>query len=147
MLYNFVNGPELESWQHFYLGDVKYAMLHNFMASCLRKLKRVCVCVVVISLTAFSHRTIVTKYFTWKYRTMLHFLYRRSYLFTFLLSSRFYWHIPLKSTAYFFSPTLYTATYSYSSVYPRHLSAGSHSTYSVCQSEYARSFASKPHLK
>jgi len=35
---------------------------------------------------------------------MLHFLFRCSYLFTFLLSSQFYWHISLKSTAYFFDP-------------------------------------------
>ena len=35
---------------------------------------------------------------------MLHFLCRCSYLFTFLLSSQFYWLICLKSTAYFFDP-------------------------------------------
>jgi len=35
---------------------------------------------------------------------MLHFLCSRSYLFTFLLSSQFYWHVCLKSTAYFFDP-------------------------------------------
>jgi len=35
---------------------------------------------------------------------MLHFLCRCSYLFTFLLSSQFYRHIRLKSTAYFFHP-------------------------------------------
>jgi len=77
------------------------------MTSCLRKLVRVCLA--VISLTAFSHRilkhrTIATKYFTWKYQTMLHFLCRCSFLFTFLLSSQSYWHIRLKSTAYFFDP-------------------------------------------
>jgi len=45
------------------VGGVKYSMLHTFMMSCLRKL--VCVCLTVISLTAFSqrifkHKTIVT---------------------------------------------------------------------------------------
>ena len=44
-------------------GGVKYSMLHTFMMSCLRKL--VCVCLTVISLTAFSqrifkHKTIAT---------------------------------------------------------------------------------------
>ena len=43
----------------------------------------------------------------WKYLTILHFLCSCSYLFTFLLSSQFYWHICLKSAAYFFWPTLY----------------------------------------
>ena len=38
---------------------------------------------------------------------MLHFLCSCSYLFTFLLSSEFYWHTRLNSTAYFFWPTLY----------------------------------------
>ena len=82
-------------------------MIHAFMTPCLHKLVRVCL--EVISLAAFSHRifkhkTIVTKYFTWKYQTMLHFLCGRSCLFTFLLSSQFYWHIRLISTAYFFDP-------------------------------------------
>ena len=44
------------------------------------------------------------KTFTWKYQTMLLFLCSHSYLFTFLLSSQFYRHICLKSTAYFFDP-------------------------------------------
>ena len=62
-----------------YIWVVKYSMQHNFMTSCLRKLVRVCLA--VISLTAFSHRickhkTIVTKCFTWKYQTLLHFLCR-----------------------------------------------------------------------
>jgi len=35
---------------------------------------------------------------------MLSFLCRCSYLFKFLLSSQFYWHIHLKSTAYFLDP-------------------------------------------
>jgi len=35
---------------------------------------------------------------------MLHFLCSCLYLFTFLLSSQFYWHIYLKSTVYFFDP-------------------------------------------
>jgi len=61
----------------------------------------------VISLIAsrlwiFKHCNV--KYFTWKYQTILHFLCSCSYLFTFLLSSQFYWHIRLKSTAYFFDP-------------------------------------------
>jgi len=82
-------------------------MLHTFVTSCLHKL--VCVCLAVTLLTAFSHRIfkhriILTKYFTWKYQTMLHFICRCSYLFTFLLFSQFHWHIRLKSTAYFFSP-------------------------------------------
>ena len=77
------------------------------MTSCLHRLVRVCLA--VISLVAVSHRifnnkTIVTKYFTSKYQTLLHFLCSCSYLFTFLLSSQFYWHIRLKSTAYFFDP-------------------------------------------
>ena len=38
---------------------------------------------------------------------MLHFLCSCSYLFTFLISSQFYWHIGLKSTSYFWL-TLYT---------------------------------------
>ena len=80
------------------------------MTSCLNK--PVCVCLAVISSIAFSHRifkdkTIVTKYFAWKYQTMLHFLCSCSYLFKLLLSSQFYWHVRLKSTAYFFWPTLY----------------------------------------
>jgi len=55
------------------------------------------------------------KYFTWKYQTVLYFLYflfslflyflcSCSYLFKFLLSSQFYWHIGWKPTAYFFDP-------------------------------------------
>jgi len=41
---------------------------------------------------------------------MFYFLCSCSYLFTFLLSSQFCWHIRLKSTAYFFDPyTLYTS--------------------------------------
>ena len=76
------------------------------MTSCLRKPVRVCLA--VISLTAFSHRIFkhnnCVKCFTWKYQTMLHFLCRCSYLFTFLLSSQVYWHIRLKATAYFFDP-------------------------------------------
>ena len=43
-----------------------------------------------------------SKYLSWKYETMLHFLCSYSYLFTFLLFSQFYWHIRWKSTAYFF---------------------------------------------
>ena len=35
---------------------------------------------------------------------MLRFLCSCSYLFTFVLYSQFYWHIRLKSTAYFFDP-------------------------------------------
>ena len=82
-------------------------MLHTFVTSCLHKL--VCVCLAVISLTVFSHRIfkhriILTKYFTWKYQTLLHFICRCSYLFTFLLFSQFHWHILWKSTAYFFDP-------------------------------------------
>ena len=42
------------------------------------------------------------KYFTWKYQTVLHFLSSCSYFFTFLLSTQFYWHIRLRSAAYFF---------------------------------------------
>ena len=74
------------------------------------------VCLAIISLTAFSHglfkhKTIVivvatiatVKYFTWKYQTLLHFLYSCSHLLAFLLSSQFYWHIRLKPTAYFLS--------------------------------------------
>jgi len=77
------------------------------MTSCLCKL--VHFCLAAISLTAFSHRifkhrTTVTKYFTWKYQTKLHFFCRCSYLFTFILSSQFYWHIRLKSTAYSSDP-------------------------------------------
>jgi len=77
------------------------------MTSCLCKL--VHFCLAAISLTAFSHRifkhrTTVTKYFTWKYQTKLHFFCRCSYLFTFILSSQFYWHIRLKSTAYLSDP-------------------------------------------
>jgi len=36
--------------------------------------------------------------------TVLHFLCSCSFLITFLLSYQFYWHIRLKSTAYFFDP-------------------------------------------
>jgi len=77
------------------------------MTSCLCKL--VHFCLAAISLTAFSHRifkhrTTVTKYFTWKYQTKLHFFCRCSYLFTFILYSQFYWHIRLKSTAYSSDP-------------------------------------------
>ena len=43
-----------------------------------------------------------------KYQTILHFLCSCSYLFTLQLSSQFYWHIRLKSTAYFFDqPCIY----------------------------------------
>jgi len=45
---------------------------------------------------------------------MLYFLCSCSYLFTFLLFSQFYWHIRLKSTAYFFDPPgkyIYVHTY------------------------------------
>ena len=79
---------------------VKYSMLRTFMTSCLHKLVRVCLA--VISLTAFNNCDV--KYFTWKYQTIRHFLCSCSCLFTFLLSSQFYWHIRLKSTAYFFWP-------------------------------------------
>ena len=44
---------------------------------------------------------------------MLHFLCSRSYLFKFLLSSRFYWHSCLKSTAYFFDPPCRHSSYEY----------------------------------
>jgi len=76
------------------------------MTSCLHKLVRVCLA--AISLIAFSHRILKQNncdviYFTWKYQIILHFLCSCFYLFTFLLSSQFYWHIHLKSTAYFFN--------------------------------------------
>ena len=44
------------------------------------------------------------KIFHVKYKTILHFLCSCSYLFTFLLSSQFYWHIRLRSTADIFDP-------------------------------------------
>ena len=68
------------------------------MTSCLCKL--VHFCLAAISLTAFSHRI-------FKHRTTvtkLHFFCRCSYLFTFILSSQFYRHIRLKSTAYLSDP-------------------------------------------
>ena len=76
------------------------------MMSYLHKLVRICLA--VVSLIAFSHRIFKqnncdVKYFTWKYQTILHFLCSWSYLFTFLLSSQFYW----QSTAYFFDPPVY----------------------------------------
>ena len=43
---------------------------------------------------------------------MLRFLCSCSYLFTFLLSSQFYWRIRLKSTAYFFEPPCKCMLYS-----------------------------------
>ena len=109
-----MNGPGLENWQHHAVATLilfVWCMLQTFTTSCLRKLVRVCLA--VISLIAFSHRifkhrTIVTKYFTWKYHTMLHFLCRCSYLFTFFLYSPFYWHW-LKINSYFFWPTLYSS--------------------------------------
>jgi len=104
-------------------------LCYTLMTSRLRKLVRVCIA--VISLTAFSHRifkhrTIVTNYFTWKYHAMLHFLCRCSYLFTFIISSQFYWHIRLKSTVYFFWPTLYCGSTHHGpiNVYPRNKCAG-----------------------
>jgi len=89
---------------------VKYSTLHNIVMSCLHKL--VHVCLAVISSTVFSHR--IFKYktikwrkcFTWKYKTALHFLCTCLCLFTVLPSSQIYWHIRLKSTAYFFEPPL-----------------------------------------
>jgi len=80
---------------------VKYSMVHTFMTSCLP------VCLAVISLTAFNCDV---NYFTWKYQTVLHFLCSCSYLFTFLLSSQFYWHIHLKSTAYFLTHPVYMSS-------------------------------------
>ena len=85
---------------------VKNSVLHTVMTS------RLLVCLAVISLTAFSHgifkhKTIVSKIFYVKMspQTMLHFLCSCSYLFAFLLSSQFYWHVCLTSTlAYFFDP-------------------------------------------
>ena len=76
------------------------------MTSCLHKLVRVCLA--VISLTAFSHRifkrgTILTENISREnIRQCSIFFCRCPYLFTFLPFSQFYWHIRLKSTAYFF---------------------------------------------
>jgi len=76
-------------------------MVHTFMTSSLP------VCLAVISLTAFNCDV---NYFTWKYQTVLHFLCSCSYLFTFLLSSQFYWHIHLKSTGYFLTHHVYMSS-------------------------------------
>jgi len=86
---------------------IKYSMLHTSVTSCLRKLVRFCQA--VISLTAFSHgylniKQLWRKIVYAKYQTMLHLFRSCSYLFTLLLSFQFYWHIRLKSAAYFFDP-------------------------------------------
>jgi len=80
------------------------------MTSCLGLHKLVRVRLAVISLIAF------TDCLQWLWRKMFHvkisdntsfFLCSCFYLFTFLLSSQFYWHIRLKSTAYFLTHRVY----------------------------------------
>ena len=58
----------------------------------------------VISLTAFSHRIFQHYYFMWNIKQCFIFFCTGSHLFTFILSFQFYWHIRLKSAAYFFDP-------------------------------------------
>ena len=118
IFYNFMNCPGLESWnlKVGYINSVPFLWLnilcYTLMTSCLRpvwlcsqKLKTQNVLWMIEYLNIKQLWVICyVKYFTWKYRPMLHFLCSCLYLFTFLLSSKFYWHIRLKSTAYFFDP-------------------------------------------
>ena len=106
-----MNGPGVERQLATLILFVWLNILcYTLMTSFLHRLVRVCPA--VISLIDFSHSIIKhkncdVKYFTWKYQTILHFICSCSYLFTFLISSQFYRHIRLKSTAYFLTHPVY----------------------------------------